>query len=62
MAELHVRHKRASFLWLWVILIISLIAAALYYYVNYYQKQNQKKITNRTTLVHPISESRGFSV
>jgi hypothetical protein len=34
MAELHVQRKRNSFLWLWLFLIVLLIAGGIYYYMH----------------------------
>ena len=37
MAELHVKRKRSNLTWLWVLIIILIIAAILYYlYANNY--------------------------
>jgi len=34
MAELHVQKKRNSYVWLWVLLIVLLIAGGVYYYMH----------------------------
>ncbi len=34
MAELHVQRKKGGFIWLWIILMILLIAGGVYYYMH----------------------------
>jgi hypothetical protein len=37
MAELHVKHKRSNLTWLWVLIILVVVAAVIYYlYTNNY--------------------------
>lgn len=37
MAELHVKHKRSNLTWLWVLIILLIVAAVIYYlYTNNY--------------------------
>lgn len=37
MAELHVKRKRSNLTWLWVLIILLIVAAVIYYlYVNNY--------------------------
>jgi len=34
MAELHVQRKKGGFIWLWIILMILIIAGGVYYYMH----------------------------
>jgi flagellar basal body-associated protein FliL len=39
MAELHVQRKKGGNIWLWVFLIILLIAGGVYYYMHYHNPE-----------------------
>jgi hypothetical protein len=38
MANLHVQPKRKNYLWVWILIIMLIVAAGVYYYLNYYNK------------------------